>query len=47
MFSEKEQRQLYHLELGNSKFEELRITIKPETRRYAFDTIKMYGKFGQ
>lgn len=46
MFSKEEQRQVYHLELEGKQFEELRIIIKPETRRYAFDKIKMYGSFG-
>jgi hypothetical protein len=46
MFSKEEQRQVYHLELDGKEFEELRIIIKPETRRYAFDKIKMYGSFG-
>ena len=46
MFSEKEQRQVYHLELKGKEFKELKIIIKPETRRYPFDKVKMYGKFG-
>ena len=47
MFSEKEQRQIYHLELENKDFQELRIIIKPETRRYPFDKVKMFGTYGK
>ena len=47
MFSEKEQRQVYHLDLSGKEFKELRIIIKPTTRRYPFDNIKMYGTYGK
>lgn len=47
MFSENEQKQIYHLELEGQEFKELRILIKPETRRYPFDKVKMYGTFGK
>lgn len=47
MFSKQEQKQIYHLELEGKEFHELRIIIKPETRRYAFDKIKMYGTYGK
>lgn len=46
IFSEKEQRQLYHLELEGKEFKELRIVIRPTTRRYPFDKVTMYGKYG-
>jgi NAD(P)H-flavin reductase len=35
VFSEQEQRQIYYLE----EFKELRVLIKPETRRYPFDNV--------
>jgi hypothetical protein len=28
-------------------FKELRVLIKPETRRYPFDKVKIYGSFGK
>lgn len=46
MFSNKEQKQIYHLELEDKPFKELRIIIRPQTRRHPFDKVKMYGKFG-
>lgn len=47
MFSKTDKRQIYHLELEGQEFKELRIVIKPETRRFAFDKIKMYGTYGK
>jgi hypothetical protein len=47
MFSKVEQKQIYHLELEGENFKELRIVIKPETRRFAFDRVKLYGTFGK
>jgi hypothetical protein len=47
MFSKADKRQIYHLELQGQEFKELRIVIKPETRRFAFDKIKMYGTYGK
>ena len=47
IFSKDNPRQLYHLELEGLKYQQVRIVIKPATRRYAFDYIKMYGKFGK
>lgn len=48
MFSKTDQKQLYHLELDQkADFQFLKIIIKPETRRNAFDQIKMYGTFGK
>jgi hypothetical protein len=46
-FAKQEQRQIYHLELEGKKFEQLRIVIKPETRRFAFDKVKIFGSFGK
>jgi hypothetical protein len=47
MFSKSDQKQIYHLELNNSDFEILKIIIKPETRRYIFDQVKMFGAYGE
>jgi hypothetical protein len=47
MFSKSDKRQIYHLELEGKKFKELRLVVKPETRRYAFDKVKMYLTFGK
>ena len=47
MLSEQEQRHIYHLELEGQEFKELRVLIKPETRRYPFDKVKMCGSFGK
>jgi len=34
------------LELEGKEYEELRIIVRPQTRRFPFDVVKMYGSFG-
>lgn len=39
--------QLYHVELGNTKFEEFRVHVSPRTTQRPFENVKIYGKYGQ
>ena len=47
IFGKEGQRQLYHLELDGMQFQQVRIVVKPETRRLAFDKVRIYGKYGR
>lgn len=46
LFNDKNKAQIYHMDLTNEEFKEVRIVLVPETRRVSGDNIKIYGNYG-
>ena len=45
-FKEEDPTQIFHLNLENLVFEQIRIILKPETYRRPLDNVKMFVNFG-
>lgn len=43
----KETSQIYHVELGDTDFEEFRVHVAPRATLRPFENIKIYGKYGK
>lgn len=39
--------QIYHVELGDAKFEEFRVHVTPRATQRPFENVKIFGKYGQ